>query len=118
MQVTGNLPEALKSSERALALDRTSSGGYTNNRDIYLTGVQVLYALERWPDAITLCRRAIARLPDEVARVPIRIELSRSLLANGQPAEALTEIDAVLAVRPNNLDAQQLRTQIRAALGN
>lgn len=118
MQFTGNLPEALKSSERALALDRTDSAGHTTNGDIYVTGVQVLYALGRSPDAIALARRGIARVPDAVSSVPIRTELSRSLVANGQLAEALTEIDVVLAIRPNDPSAQQLRAQIRAALGN
>ena len=50
--------------------------------------------------------------------VPLRIELVRSLIANGQLTEALTEVDLVLAVRPNDPNAQQLRAQIRAALGN
>jgi Tfp pilus assembly protein PilF len=118
MQVTGKLSEALSSSERALALDRTGSDGYTTNREIYVTGVQVLNALGRSPDAIALAHRGIARLPDGVTRVPIRIELSRSLVANGQLAEALTEIEIVLAIRPNDANAQQLRAQIRAALGN
>jgi O-antigen ligase len=118
MQVTGNLPEAWRSSEHALALDRTSPEGYTANRDTYVTGLQVLNALGRWPDAIALARRGIARLPEGATRVPIRIELSRALLSNGQVAEALTEIDVVLAIRPNDPNAQQLRAQIRAALGN
>jgi Tfp pilus assembly protein PilF len=118
MQITGNLPEALKSSERAVALDRTDPSGMTTNRDIYVTGTQVLYGLGRWQDAIALARRAMERMPDDASELPIRIELSRSLLANGQTTEALAEIDAVLAMRPNDPNAQQLRTQIRAALGN
>ena len=113
MQITGNLPEALKSSERAIALDRTST-----NPDFYVTGVQVLNALGRAPDAIVLARLGIAKLPADVTSVPIRIELARSLVANRQLAEALTEIDVVLAIRPTESDAQQLRAQIRAALGN
>jgi tetratricopeptide (TPR) repeat protein len=118
MQVTGNLPEALKSSERALALDKTGSDGYTTNRDIYVTGVQVLNALGRSADAVGLARRGIARLPpDELTKLPLRIELSRALLADGQAAEALKEIDAVLAVRPNDRSAQELRAQIQTALG-
>jgi tetratricopeptide (TPR) repeat protein len=118
MQLTGNLPEALRSSEHALALDRTSSYGYTTNRAFYVTGVQLLNALGRPRDAITVARRGIARLPYEELTGPIRIELSRSLVANGQLAEALTEIEAVLAIRPSDPDALQLRAQIRAALGN
>src|SRR5439155_5794369 len=68
MQITGNLPEALKSSERAIALDRTST-----NPDFYVTGVQVLNALGRAPDAIVLARLGIAKLPADVTSVPIRI---------------------------------------------
>jgi cytochrome c-type biogenesis protein CcmH/NrfG len=118
MQVTGNLPEALRSSERALALDRTSSAGFTTNRAFYVTGVQVLTALGRPAEAISLARRGMARLPDDVTRGPVRIELARALLADGQAAAALIEIDAVLALRPNDATAQQVRAQIRAALGN
>ena len=118
MQFTGNLPEALRSSERALALDRTSSAGLTTNRAFYVTGVQVLIAIGRPVDAISLARLGMTRLPDDVTRGPVRIELARALLANRQAAEALTEIDAVLALRPNDATAQQIRAQIQAALGN
>jgi len=118
MQATGDLPEALKSSERSIALDRTTPAGTTTNRDFYVTGVQVLNALGRPSDAIAVARVGILRLPDDVTEVPLRIELVRSLVASGQLAEALTEIDLVLVVRPNDPNAQQLRAQIRAALGN
>jgi tetratricopeptide (TPR) repeat protein len=118
MQFTGNLPEALRSSERALALDRTSSNGYTTNRAFYVTGVQLLNALGRPQDAITVARRGIARLPYQEMTGPIRIELARSLVANGQLAEALIEVEAVLAIQPSDPDAQKLRAQIRTALGN
>jgi O-antigen ligase/Flp pilus assembly protein TadD len=118
MQLTDNLPEAVRSSERALALDRTSSAGHTTNRAFYVTGVQILNATGRPLEAINVGRLGVARLPDDVTRVPVRIELSRSLLAAGRPAEAQSEIELVLAVRPNDPDAQQVRAQIRAALGN
>ncbi|MDP9223419.1 MAG: O-antigen ligase family protein, partial [Actinomycetota bacterium] len=45
MQVIGNLPEALSSSERALALDRLDPFGRTANADMYVTGIQVLASL-------------------------------------------------------------------------
>jgi Tfp pilus assembly protein PilF len=48
----------------------------------------------------------------------MRVELARSLLANGQPSEALTEVNVALAMRPNDSDALQVRAQIQAALGN
>jgi len=112
MLATGSPLEARRSSERALALDRTST-----HPDIFVTGVQVLNALALWPEAITLARRGMVRLPDATT-VPIRIELVRALVSNGQLLEALAEIDAALAIRPNDSTAQQLRAQIRAALGN
>jgi cytochrome c-type biogenesis protein CcmH/NrfG/O-antigen ligase len=118
LQVTGNLPEALKSSQRALALDRPTSSGITTHRDFYVTGIQLLTALGRPVEAVALAHLGMARLADDSARLPIRFELSRSLLANGQGAEALAEIDAVLALRPNDPNAQQLRARILAALAN
>jgi tetratricopeptide (TPR) repeat protein len=118
MQFTGNLQEALKSSERAVGLDKLSNSGTTSNPDFYLTGVQILYALGRWSDAIALARLGIARLPDGPIELPVRLELTRALVANRQLAEALTEVNVVLAIQPNNAEAQQLRTQILAAQGN
>jgi O-antigen ligase/tetratricopeptide (TPR) repeat protein len=112
MHVTGDLPEALKSVERALALDQT------NNKEIYLTATQVLIRLGRLADATAMARQGIARIPDPRDQVQLRIELARALAANGQLSEALTEIDAVLAIQPNQPTAQQLRAQIRAGLGS
>jgi O-antigen ligase len=117
MQVTGNLPEALKSVERAMALDRLNAAGATNYPEIYVTGIQVLTSLERSEEAIALARTALARVPELLTQVPIRIELSRALAANGQLTDALTEIDGVLVAQPNHPGARQLRAQIIAALG-
>lgn len=117
MQVTGNLPEALKSIERALALDRLNGSGVTSHPDMYVTAIQVLSALERRPDAIALARSAVARVPQPTPQVAIRIELSRALAANGQLGDALTEIDSALAIQPTHPGAQQLRAQILAAQG-
>ena len=116
MQVTGNLREAWRSSERALALDRTSPSGFTNNPDIYLTGVKGLNALGQTTDAIVLARSAIAKLPSGIIQVPMRVELSRSLFTDRQLDEALKEVNVALAIRPSDQDALQLRSQIQAAL--
>ncbi|MGH3118465.1 MAG: O-antigen ligase family protein, partial [Gaiellales bacterium] len=110
MQVTGDLPEALKSVERALALDQS------NNREILLTATQVLFRLGRFPDAVAMARHGITRIPNPVNQVQIRTELARALAANGQLSEALREIDAALAIQPNQPSAQQVRAQIIAAL--
>jgi tetratricopeptide (TPR) repeat protein len=108
MQVTGDLPEALKSAERALELDPLSS-----NSDLYLTATQLLIGNGRTADAIAMARRAIGILPNPQNTVPIRVELARALALSGQPAQALVELDAALAIRPNDPAALQLRTQIR-----
>jgi O-antigen ligase/Flp pilus assembly protein TadD len=108
MQVTGDLPEALKSVERALKLDPSS-----RNAQLDLTAVQVLNASGRTADAIATARRAITVL-DRGNTVQIRVELARALVAAGQPAQALAELDAALAIKPNDAAALQLREQIRA----
>lgn len=111
MQVLGDLPEALKSIERAIALDRTM------NREMYVTGTQVLSALGRTADAIALARRGIDLMRDELTTVAIRVELARALAASGQLTGALSEIDATLAIQPSHPGALRLRVQIEAALG-
>jgi O-antigen ligase/Flp pilus assembly protein TadD len=111
MQVTGDYPEALKSVERAIALDRY------NNQGLYVTAAQVLLGLGRPADAVTMALRGIAVVPDPRNQVPIRTELVRSLAANGQLAEALIEARNVLAIQPGEPTVQKLVAQIQAAMG-
>jgi O-antigen ligase/tetratricopeptide (TPR) repeat protein len=111
MQVTGDLPAALTSAERALALDPVS-----NNADLYLTTTQVLIGTGRDADAVAMARRAIGTLANAQRTVPIRVELARALAMSGRAAEALVEIDAALSIRPNDPAALQLRSQIRASM--
>jgi len=118
MQVLGDLPEALKASERALALDRLDPLGRTPNADTYVTGVQVLASIGRPKDAIALARTGIPRMTDLEHQRPIRIELARALAANGQLADALMEFDVTVTIWPSSSSAQQLRRQIVAALGS
>ena len=40
----------------------------------------------------------------------------RALVANGQLSDALTEVNALLGIQPNQPAAQQLKNQIQAAL--
>jgi len=110
MMITNDLPEALKSVERALALDKS------NNAEIYLTKTQVLSGLGRPADAIASARFGITRIPNPLNQIQIRIELVRALVANGQLSDALTEVDALLGIQPNQPMAQQLKNQIQAAL--
>ena len=110
MMITNDLPEALKSVERALALDKS------NNAEIYLTKTQVLSGLGRPADAIASARFGITRIPNPLNQIQIRIELVRALVANGQLSDALTEVNALLGIQPNQPAAQQLKNQIQAAL--
>jgi O-antigen ligase/tetratricopeptide (TPR) repeat protein len=107
MQVTGDLVQALRSVQRAVALDPQSS-----NPQLYLTGTQVLMANGRPADAVTLGRRGISVLaPTDT--VPLHIELARAFVLLGQPSQALTELDIALSVRPNDPLVLQLRAQIQ-----
>jgi tetratricopeptide (TPR) repeat protein len=110
MQVTGDLQEALKAADRALQLDQS------NNRDIYLTKTQILEDLGRPSDAIASARFGLTRIPDPQNQIALRIELVRALMATSQLADALIEVDAVLAIRPGLPTAQQLKAQIQAAM--
>jgi Tfp pilus assembly protein PilF len=112
MQFAGNLSEAVLSVERALVLDRQST-----NPQLYVTAVQLLLAAERGPDAVLVGRQGTAAMGRTAQSVPIRIELARALSANGQPLEALAELDTILLIDPNNQAAVQLRATIRAGLG-
>jgi len=60
-----------------------------------------------------MAHRAIGILPNPQNTVAIRVELARALALSGQPAQALVELDAALAIRPNDPAALQLRTQIK-----
>jgi tetratricopeptide (TPR) repeat protein len=111
MQVTGNLPEATLSVERALALDPQS----TNPR-LYLTATQVYLSSGRPADAVRIAQLGIASVWPPQSSVDLRIESARALVALGRPADALTQLDAALAISPNEPTALQLREQIRASL--
>lgn len=111
MQVTGNLPEAVRSVERSMALDQTNSPA------IFLTATQVYLAIGRPSDAIATARSAIGKIGPPNT-VPIRVELARALVADGQSAAAVAELDAALAIKPNDPAALQLRSQIIAGRGS
>lgn len=111
MQVLGDLPEALRSAERALALDPGS-----RNERLYVTAAQVMLDSGRPADAVRVARQGIAALGLTNASVTTRIELARALLASGQPLEALAELDTTLTIRPNDPTAQRLRAEIRAVI--
>lgn len=112
MQSTNNLSEALRSIDRALALDPQSF-----NDALYLTAAQINLASGRPIDAIDVARRGLAIFGPTARTIPLRLELARALVANGQRAEALQELDAAQAILPNDPSVERLRAQIRGQSG-
>jgi O-antigen ligase/tetratricopeptide (TPR) repeat protein len=111
MQVLGDLPEALRSVERALALDP----GSTNDR-LYVTAAQVMLDSGHASDAVSTARQGVAIFGLTNPSVAIRIELARGLVAGGQPLDAIRELDLALSIQPNNATLQRLKSQIQASL--
>jgi O-antigen ligase/Tfp pilus assembly protein PilF len=108
-QVLGNLPAALASVERALALDPNSM-----NEELYVTATQVMVASGRSSDAIRVARQGLAVFGTAQSAIALRIELVRALVSAAQPQDALTELDKILAIQPNNATALGLRDEVRA----
>ncbi|HEV8537151.1 MAG TPA: O-antigen ligase family protein [Candidatus Limnocylindria bacterium] len=116
MQVTGNLPEASRSVQRALALDPQSM-----SLPLYVTAAQIFIDSGNPAEAVNIARRGLGIFDaTEVtaAAIPLRFELARALAATGQRREALDELDLVLRIRPNYPGGEQLRAAIRAGLSN
>lgn len=111
MQVLGDIPEALRSAERALALDPGS-----RNERLYVSAVQIMLDARRPGDAIRVARQGLAVLGLTNESIATRIELARALVASGQPLDALTELDIALSIRPNDSAVQRLRGEIEAAI--
>jgi tetratricopeptide (TPR) repeat protein len=112
MQVTRNLPEAIRSVEKAAALDPTSV-----NAKLWLTATQIYLDSARPTDATRVARQGIDLLGPSPASIPVRYELARALVAIGQPRDALAELDFALSIRAY-APAERLRAEIRASLGN
>jgi tetratricopeptide (TPR) repeat protein len=111
MQATGNLPEALRSAERALVLDPASS-----NPGLYLTTAQIYRASGRTAGAVVIARQGLLIFGRSPQSVGLRLELARALVAAGQPRDALAELDIALAIQPNDPSIQRLRDEIRGGI--
>jgi O-antigen ligase/tetratricopeptide (TPR) repeat protein len=111
MQVSGNLPEATRSVERALALDPAST-----NDVLYVTATQIYSDSGRASDAVRVARRGLGVLGGTAVSVPLRYELARALVASSQPSDALTELDIALSIQPGYAPAEQLRSEIRTTI--
>jgi tetratricopeptide (TPR) repeat protein/O-antigen ligase len=112
MAVTGDLPEAVGSIEKAVALDPHATA-----TDLYVVAAQIYRASGRYDDAIAVARQAIEKhVGPAQDTVQVRIELARALAAAGQTAQAITELDAALAIAPNDPVALGLRNQFRSKI--
>jgi cytochrome c-type biogenesis protein CcmH/NrfG len=109
MQVRGDLPQAVRSIERALELDPKST-----NEDLYATATNLMLVSGRPADAVRLARSGLA-IARTVRALDMRIDLARGLYALGQREEALGQLAVVLEIQPDNPTAQELRAQILAA---
>jgi tetratricopeptide (TPR) repeat protein len=109
MQFSGNLPEAARSLERAIALDEHSV-----NPSLWVVGTQVMLELRRFDDAIRIARQGIALLGPSKSSMTIRYELGRALLAAGRTEEALNELEAALFVDGSDRRVLDLRAEIRS----
>jgi len=111
MQVNRDLAEAIRAVERALALDPRSTSAA-----LYVTATQIYLDSGRPADAVRIAREGVAVIGPTLASVAIRYELGRALVSNGQPREALAELDVALQIQPNNTTVQRLRADIAAGL--
>lgn len=111
MQITGNLPEALKSLERSLALDARWTNGA-----LYVTATQIYIDSGRATDGVRIARQGLGVLGGTRASVPLRYELARALAASSQASEAIAELDIALSIEPGYAPAQRLRAEISAIL--
>jgi tetratricopeptide (TPR) repeat protein/O-antigen ligase len=111
MQVARDLTEALRSVDRALALDPKSI-----NTSLYVTATQIYLDSGRPSDAVRIARAGVALVGSTLGSIPLRYELARALVATNQPLEALAELDVALSINAGYAPAQRLRTEIRATL--
>jgi O-antigen ligase/tetratricopeptide (TPR) repeat protein len=111
MQFTANMPEAVRSIERALRLDPEST-----NQRLYVSAAQIYIDSARPADAVRIGREGTKWLGQEPVSVPVRYELARALVAVGMPREAIAELDVALAIQPANASIQRLRAEISASL--
>lgn len=109
MRIVGNLPEAVRSVERALALDPGAT-----NASLYVTAARVMLDSGRAADGIRIAREGVAVLGKSRTSVAIRIELARALVSVGKRADALDELDIALSIQPNDPVAARLRAEIQA----
>jgi Tfp pilus assembly protein PilF len=113
MQATGNVPEAVRSAERALALDPQSM-----TDALWVTATQVELASDHPTKAVSLARQGLVVFGATRRTIPLRMELARALVASGSKSDALRELDAALSIQPNEPSVLQLRAQIAAGSGS
>ncbi len=97
---------AIRRQEERLQRDPTSLA-FAQLADLYRK-------IGRTRDAITLCREGLERYPHYTTA---RLILAKALLAEEEFAQALTELSAILAVSPNDLQCHRLAAEIHRRQG-
>jgi O-antigen ligase/cytochrome c-type biogenesis protein CcmH/NrfG len=94
--------------ERALVLDPST------NPQLYVSAIQIMRGAGRTSEATQIARDGLIVFGPTQNSVAIRVELARTLVAAGNPAEALSELDVALVIEPNDPNARRLRAEILA----
>jgi tetratricopeptide (TPR) repeat protein len=101
------LAVAMRRHEERLARD-PSSLAFAPLADLYRK-------VGRTQDAIALCRQGLARYPQYTTA---RLILARTLLAEGMPDEAMSELRTILEVTPKDVQCLRLASEIERRRGN
>jgi len=106
-QASGHPEETVTASERALSLGFGSS-----DPAFYLLTGRAYLQLDRPADAERLLRSGIAVPTDPQMWASLELELARALVRQQRNAEAIAEIEKILAAIPGHRGAQELRRDL------
>ena len=106
-RIQKDIAQAARSIGRVLALQPNST-----SEVLYLEAIDIYLADGRIEDATSAGRAGVANF---ARSVPLRVALAGALRKGGHLSEALLEIEAALAIRPDYPAALQLRDEIRSA---
>ena len=96
----GEADEAIATAEKAIA-----QAGAADRLAIRLQKVSVYRRLDRWDDAIAMCKKLLGEFEDPVDRIRIRYVLSSSYWGAKKLAESEAELRGILDVDPDHAGA-------------
>jgi len=108
------LEEARRLLTEAIGMDPEFGRGYAALCEAHLAGYEYLGGTRSFEEAERACHRALTRDPDSAE---VRLALGRLYLNSGQYAEAITEFDTAIALRPNATHGYVARGQALALSG-